>query len=73
MIREEGSGIGDALLNAGDKPNALAAYEQGVAIARELVKQPHNDAMVTVAIRGDGHEPFDVQWPAPGRSRWPRW
>ena len=31
------SGIGDAELNAGDKARALAAYEEGVAIVRELV------------------------------------
>ena len=32
------NGIGDALLNAGDKEKALAAYEEGVALVRDLVE-----------------------------------
>ena len=37
------SGIGDALLNSGDKEKALAAYEEGVALVRELVGTDANN------------------------------
>ena len=37
------SGIGDAVLNRGDKEKALAAYEEGVALIRELVDADANN------------------------------